>query len=240
MTQSPEISVILPGYNEADNIDAMLAQVDAALNGVGRPFEILYVDDGSTDDSMDKLERAKARYHNLRVLRHHANFGQSAGIFSGIEAARGELVVTMDADLQNDPADLPAMLELLNHQQVDAVCGVRQKRQDKGMKIFVGLVANRVRRRALNDAITDAGCSMRVMRRGALGQLPAFRALHRFLPTIMMIHGFKVIEMPVSHRAREAGLSKYGVGNRVWVGIYDIWGLWWYRRRFLPTGRLRD
>lgn len=240
MTQSPEISVILPGFNEAQNIDAMLSQVYSAISGVGRSFEILYVDDGSTDESRQILERAKADYENLRVYYHSTNYGQSAALFSGIEAARGELVITMDADLQNDPADLPAMIKLLEREQADAVCGVRQDRQDTRMKIFAGRVANRARRWALNDGITDAGCSLRLLRRSALVQLPAFKGLHRFLPTIMMIHGFKVIEMSVRHRARGGGESKYGVRNRLWVGVNDILGLHWYRRRFLPLGRLRD
>ncbi len=240
MIQSPEISVIMPGYNEAGNIGLMLAQVYAALSSLDRKFEIFYVDDGSTDESSHALELAKSEFAELTVLFHRSNFGQSAAVFSGIKASRGELVITMDADLQNDPADIPAMIELLERENADAVCGVRQNRRDSRMKIFAGRTANRVRQWALNDGITDAGCSLRVMKRGALVQLPAIRALHRFLPTILMIHGFRVIELPVSHRARQAGRSSYGVGNRLWVGIYDIFGMLWYRRRFFPAERLRD
>ncbi len=240
MINSPEISVILPGYNEADNIDTLLAQLDAAMSDVSSQFEILYVDDGSTDESLLKLKQAQSLYPNLRVLKHQSNFGQSAAVLSGITAARGNLLITMDSDLQNDPADLPAMLDFMNREQADAVCGVRQNRQDRNGKVFFGRFANRVRRWALNDNITDAGCSLRIIKRTALVQLPAFLALHRFLPTLIMIHGFKVIEMPVSHRARIGGFSKYGVNDRIWVGIYDIIGLCWYRCRFIPTGRLRD
>lgn len=239
MIQSPEISVIMPGYNEAGNIGLMLAQVHAAISSLDRQFEIFYVDDGSTDESRQALELAISEFAELTVLFHRSNLGQSAAVFSGIKASRGELVITMDADLQNDPADIPAMIELLERENADAVCGIRQNRRDSRMKIFVGRTANWVRQWALNDGITDAGCSLRVMKRGALVQLPAIRALHRFLPTILMIHGFRVIEMPVSHRARQAGRSKYGVGNRLWVGVYDIFGLLWYRRRFFPVERLR-
>ncbi len=240
MTQEPEISIVLPGYNEADNIDAMLAQVQTVLDKLGRRGEIIYVDDGSTDNSRQKLEAARERFPNLRPYYHRTNFGQSAAILSGVRQARGELVITMDSDLQNDPDDIPAMIELLEREKADAVCGVRQKRQDSRMKLFSSRVANRVRHWALKDNITDAGCALRVMRRAALEQLPAFRALHRFLPTILGIHGYKVIEMPIHHRARQAGVSKYGVGNRIWVGILDIYGLRWYRRRFLPPNRLNE
>jgi dolichol-phosphate mannosyltransferase len=240
MSDSPDISVVLPGYNEAENIDAMLAQVSAAVAATGQSFEILYVDDGSRDNSRAVLEEARHVYPHLRVLYHHSNFGQSAAVLTGIENARGGLVITMDSDLQNDPADIPAMIDLLKRENADAVCGVRQKRQDSRVKLMSSRVANRVRGWALNDGITDAGCAMRVMRRSALSQLPAFRALHRFLPTIMQIHGYRVIEMPIRHRAREAGVSKYGVGNRLWVGISDIFGLRWYRKRFLPPGRVGE
>src|SRR5690606_14491551 len=123
----------------------------------------------------------------------------------------------------------PAMFELLERENADAVCGVRQRRQDSKLKLISSRVANRVRGWALKDGITDAGCAMRVMKRSALEQLPAFKALHRFLPTILGIHGYKIIEMPINHRARAAGVSKYGVGNRLWVGILDIIGLRWYR-----------
>lgn len=240
MIDKPEISVILPGYNEADNIVAMLEQVNKAVGGLGKPYEIIYVDDGSTDNSREVLTRAAETSANLRPFYHHTNFGQSAAILSGIEASTGSLVITMDSDLQNDPADIPAMIDLLEKEKADAVCGVRQKRQDSKIKLYSSRIANSVRGLALKDGITDAGCSMRVMRRSALKQLPAFRALHRFLPTILMIHGYKVIEMPIRHHARSAGVSKYGVGNRLWVGIMDISGLRWYRRRFLPTDRTRD
>lgn len=238
--QQPEISVVLPGFNEADNIEAMLAEVDSVLQSLNVPGEIVYVDDGSTDASRAMLEKAAAIYPHLRALYHRTNFGQSAAIHTGIQAARGRLVVTLDSDLQNDPADIPAMIDRMEKEGADAVCGVRQKRQDSAMKRFSSRVANAVRGAILSDGITDAGCALRVMKREALHQLPAFRALHRFLPTLMGIHGYKVIEMPINHRPREAGVSKYGVGNRLWVGLFDIIGLCWYRRRFLPPSRLSD
>lgn len=238
MSPSPQISLILPGYNEAGNVVPMVKQVRETLMGLGRPFEILYVDDGSTDDSRAQLELVGAEVPELRTFFHRTNFGQSAAILTGIQNSRGDLVITMDSDLQNDPADLPAMISRLESGGFDAVCGIRQKRQDSRMKLLSSRVGNRVRAFLLKDNITDAGCAMRVMRRSALVQLPSFRALHRFLPTILKIHGFEVEEMPICHRARSAGVSKYGVGNRLWVGIGDIIGLRWYRRRFLPPDRV--
>lgn len=238
MDETPQISVVLPGYNEGGNIDAMLQQVIEVLAPLARPFELIYVDDGSSDDSRQKLEAAKAHIPNLQVFYHRANHGQSAAVLTGYQAARGELVVTMDSDLQNDPADLPQMIELLEREHADAVCGIRQKRQDSWVKRVSSRVANRVRDWALHDGIHDAGCSMRVVRRRALRQLPAFRALHRFLPTILKIHGYKVVEMPVRHHPRNAGVSKYGVGNRLWVGISDLMGIRWYRKRYFPPDRV--
>jgi dolichol-phosphate mannosyltransferase len=240
MTMNPYISVVLPGYNEADNIDAMVRQVVEAIRPLQKPFEIVYVDDGSTDDSATRLAAAREIHPELRALFHKSNFGQSAAILTGLQAATGELIVTLDSDLQNDPADIPEMIQVLEREHADAVCGVRQKRQDSRLKLVSSRVANRVRGWALSDGITDAGCAMRVMRRSALNQLPGFRALHRFLPTIMKIHGFTVVEMPIHHRAREAGVSKYGVGNRLWVGIQDIIGIRWYRKRHFSPNRLKD
>lgn len=238
MTQRTEITVILPGYNEADNIEEMLHQVHLAIKPLSRPFEIIYVNDGSTDNSAEKLADAARRMPFLKTLHHRRNFGQSAAILTGYEASEGDIVITMDSDLQNDPADLPRMISCLEKSPADAVCGVRQGRQDNSLKRFSSRVANLVRGWALNDGIQDAGCAMRVVRREALRQLPAFRALHRFLPTILKIHGYTVIEMPVRHRPREAGTSKYGIRNRLFVGISDIMGIRWYRKRHLPPHRL--
>lgn len=240
MIPSPDISIVMPGYNEVENISAMLSQVSSVFDAYGKSYEIIYVDDGSQDGSQELLISLVDKFPMLHPFFHESNFGQSAAIHTGIVAARGRLIVTMDSDLQNDPNDFPAMIELLEKEQADAVCGIRQKRQDSKLKLLSSRIANKVRGWALADGITDAGCAMRVMRKSALEQLPAFKALHRFLPTILGIHGYKVIEMTIRHRARSAGVSKYGVGNRLWVGLFDIIGLRWYRKRFLPPKRLRD
>lgn len=234
----PRISAVIPCYNELENIEPLVAELQAALDPTGHPYEIIYVDDFSADGSSEKLVELATRMPFLRVFRHKQNLGESAAILSGYEQARGDIVITMDADLQNDPADIPEMLKLLEN--VDAVCGVRARRQDSTIKKMSSRVANKVRHWLLNDGIHDAGCTLRVVRRHSLNQLPGFRGLHRFLPTILKIHGFHVLEMPVNHRPRTRGVSKYGIGNRLWVGIADIMGMRWYRKRHFPPNRLDD
>lgn len=236
MHQDPSISVVLPCFNEAGSIGPLLEEFRAVLSPMAMPFEIIVVDDGSTDDSVARLDALARTMPQLLVLRHSRNLGQSAALLSGYARARGEVVVTMDADGQNDPADMPAMFALL--EDADAVCGIRKGRRDSGLKRFSSRVANAVRARVLGDGIHDAGCTFRAIRRNCLVQLPAFRGLHRFLPTILRIHGFRVVEMPVNHRARTSGESKYGVGNRLWVGIADMMAMRWFRGRHIPTDRL--
>ena len=236
MPQDPSISVVLPCFNEAGSIGPLLDEFRAVLDPMAMPYEIIVVDDGSTDDSVARLEALTRTTPHLVVLRHTRNLGQSAAILSGYARARGEVVVTMDADGQNDPADLPAMFGLL--EDSDAVCGVRKGRRDPGMKRFSSRVANAVRGWVLGDGIHDAGCTFRAIRRHCLVQLPPFRGLHRFIPTVLRIHGHRIVEMPVNHRPRTSGQSKYGVGNRLWVGIADMLAMRWYRGRHIPPDRL--
>ena len=234
---APEISVVVPCYNEVGNVEPLIAEIRAALGSTGRTFEIIYVDDRGTDGTYELLCRLKPTIPELRVFRHKTNLGESAAILTGMENARGELVASMDADLQNDPADLPAMLALLEREGADMVAGVRGKRADTGIKRFTSKVANGVRGALLADGVSDAGCTMRLMRRRALTQLIAFRALHRFTTTLIKWHGFKVIEMKINHRARNSGSSKYGTLDRLFVGIVDMMGMAWYRARRLPPER---
>lgn len=237
---TPEISVVIPCFNEVGNLEPLIGELEAALGIVGKPFEIIYVDDCSTDGSTEKLaELVKTKPH-LRRLRHLRNLGQSAAIFNGYSRARGSYVITMDADLQNPPSDIPMMFKKLQDEKADAVCGVRTGRKDTLGKKISSKLANGIRGAFLNDGIHDAGCTFRIVRREAVRNLIAFRALHRFLPTILRIHGYKVVEVPISHRARVSGVSKYGFGNRFWVGIIDMLAMRWYRMRHLPTVMLDD
>ena len=236
MSEQPAISIVLPCFNEAESLQPLLEEFIAVLGALGKPYEILVVDDGSTDGSAQQIAKLATNMHGLRLIAHRSNFGQSAALLTGYNHALGDVVVTMDADGQNDPADLPAMLHLL--EEHDAVCGVRAKRRDSAIKKLSSRIANGVRAAVLGDGIHDAGCTFRAIRRTCLKQLPAFRGLHRFIPTILRFHGFRVVEMPVNHRPRTRGVSKYGVGNRLWVGIGDMLAMRWYRKRHFSPERL--
>lgn len=235
--EPPRFSVVLPCYNEIDNIDPLVAEIKAALDPLGGRYEIIYVDDCSTDGTTEKLRALCQTDPTIRHILHARNFGESGGTLTGFRAARGEIVITMDADLQNDPADIPAMLKLLEN--ADCVCGIRRTREDSVSKRLSSRLANGIRGKLLGDGIHDAGCTYRLIRRKATRQLIGFRALHRFLPTILKLHGYRVVEMHINHRPRTAGVSKYGFGNRFWVGILDILGMMWYRKRFLSPRRVR-
>lgn len=239
MTDTPEISAVLPCYNEAENIEPLIQQLRSAIEPLGRSYELIFVDDASSDETAETLRRLAATTPSLRVLRHRRNFGQSAAIMTGYEAARGHYVFTMDSDLQNDPADIPRLLARLEA-GADCVCGVRKRRHDSRIKKISSRIANSVRQWALKDGIHDAGCTMRGIRREALRQLIGFRALHRFLPTILKLHGYRVEEIEVNHRPRLHGVSKYGTLDRLFVGIADIRGMRWYSRRFFPPDRLEN
>ncbi|MDH3253607.1 MAG: glycosyltransferase, partial [Acidobacteriota bacterium] len=171
-------------------------------------------------------------------VRHRRNLGQSAALVSGFERARGKTVVTLDADLQNDPADIPRLLAELD--EADVICGVRVNRQDDFMRLLSSRIANSVRNRLTRDSITDVGCSLRVCRAEFLEHVPAFNGMHRFLPTLLKLNGARVKELDVSHRPRHLGTSKYGVGNRLWRGISDLFGVRWLQRRWLDRREVED
>ncbi len=230
-----QLSVIIPCYNEQENLVPLIQRLHQSLETCTKSYELIFIDDASTDATAEILRNLAKDDTRLRGIFHTSNFGQSAALLTGIQHSQGDIVISMDADLQNDPADIPAMLELLRH--ADAVCGVRQNRQDSTAKRLSSKIANKVRQWILQDDILDAGCCFRAIRSDALQQLPAFRALHRFLPTILKIHGCRVIQMPVAHHPRIHGYSKYGVGNRLFVGLYDLIGIRWYRSRHISPTR---
>lgn len=228
----PEISVVVPVRDEAENIDALLQEIEAALSG--HAFEIIYVDDGSTDATPAKLRAARARYPNLRVLRHRRSAGQSAGLVTGIRAARGIWIATLDGDGQNDPADIPKLLARAGAPDSPAlVAGLRAKRKDTALKRFSSRVANTVRRGLLGDSTPDTGCGLKLFRPEIFLRLPPFDHMHRFLPALVQRDGGVVVNVAVNHRPRAAGVSKYGVMNRLWVGIVDLAGVMWLQRRAL-------
>ena len=228
-----DFSVVIPCYNEADNILVLVEEVAAACRDLA--FEILVVDDASTDESASRIRRAMPSFGGrLRLIQHRRNAGQSAGVCSGVDAARGRIVVTLDGDGQNDPADIPALVAALGEhagQYPVIICGHRQRRQDTWVRRLSSRIANGVRARALGDATPDTGCGLKAFERSLFMQLPRFNHMHRFLPALVRRSGGEAVSVPVNHRPRLHGQSKYGIGNRLWVGIVDIFGVMWLQRR---------
>jgi dolichol-phosphate mannosyltransferase len=226
-----EIAVIVPVYNEEDNVLPMAREVSDAMKNAGRSYELVFVDDASTDGTWKKVEEARRQFPNVRGLRHAVNSGQSAALWTGIQASHSDIIATLDGDLQNDPADIPQMLPSLL--KADFVCGVRAKRRDTFVRRSSSKIARWARRSALNVDFCDTGCAMRVFKRSALAGVFPFNGFHRFLPVLVHGNGVSTLEVPVNHRPRVAGVSKYGVWNRVWRGIYDLIALSWFQKRRL-------
>ncbi len=225
------ISLVIPVYNEEANLDELYAQCRAALESLPWKWEILLVDDGSTDGSLaciKALAAADARVHYLAFDRNH---GQSAAFAAGFAHARGDAIVTLDADLQNDPADIPRLLARYAEGDVDMVIGWRQKRQDTWGRRVASRIANAIRNALTGETVRDTGCSLKVMRADLARRLPVFSGMHRFLPTLMKMHGARVAELPVHHRPRTRGVSKYGLWDRAWTAWWDLLAVRWMQRR---------
>lgn len=229
---TPEYAIVIPARNEADNLGTLLGEIREAM--AGKDFEIICVDDGSTDATLAELKRLAADIPDLRVLRHPQACGQSAAVLSGIRAARAPLIITLDGDGQNDPADIPALLAAwITHreQQPLLVIGQRSKRHDNWLRKLSSRIANNVRSKLLGDGTPDSGCGLKLFRREDYLRLPCFDHMHRFLPALFIRATGKVVSVPVSHRPRLKGESKYGVHNRLWAGIVDLFGVRWLQRR---------
>jgi glycosyltransferase involved in cell wall biosynthesis len=228
------LTVIVPVKNEADNILPLIGEIRTALKD-GPAYEILYVDDGSTDATHDRLDEAARIAPELRVLYHAASCGQSAALRTGVVGARGWLIATLDGDGQNDPADVPRLvasfLNPASTAMLGMIAGQRVKRRDSAVKRWSSRIANKVRSGMLGDDTPDTGCGLKVFSREAFLRLPYFDHIHRFLPALMRREGFVVGLEPVNHRPRTQGVSKYGINNRLWVGIVDLFGVFWLQRR---------
>jgi len=227
----PEVSVVIPAYNEEKCIGACVREVQDVMDRLRRSYEIVVVDDGSTDNTLNVLRECKSGMPQLVILSLDGNCGQSAAFDAGLKGARGAVIVTMDADLQNDPADIPRLLDLIG--EWDLVCGYRRERQDSTVRRISSRIANSVRNRLTHETIRDVGCSLRAFRSECVNGLKLYRGMHRFLPTLLRLDGWTVTEIPVHHRARMWGESKYGIRNRLFCGLRDLFAVRWMMRRWL-------
>jgi glycosyltransferase involved in cell wall biosynthesis len=237
-----DVSIVVPVYNEAENVGALVEEIDAALKG--RAYEMIVVDDCSRDDTSEALRGLKARYPMLRVLRHAQNAGQSRAIRSGVLAARAPVAATLDGDGQNDPADLPLLIDALTRPDAPArlamVSGRRARRQDSAWKRFGSCVGNGVRRWLLKDRADDTGCGIKAFRRDAFLRLPYFDHFHRFLPALMLREGFEIAFENVNHRPRRHGASKYSNLGRLAASLSDLLGVLWLMGRARPPGDVEE
>jgi glycosyltransferase involved in cell wall biosynthesis len=231
VTEPVYLSLVIPAYNEQESVPALLERVGAALSRIGRPFEVIVVDDGSTDGTATLLEDALARLAWLRVLRMGKNSGQSAAFDAGFKAARGEIVATIDADLQNDPEEIPRLLAML--EGYDMITGWRKDRHDTRFRRFQTRVANRIRNWLSDETIEDSASSLKIYRRHCLQGLQLYSGMHRFMPTLVKMRGYKVLETPVKHSPRFAGTAKYGMRNRAFRAFVDLLAVRWMKKRFI-------
>ncbi len=227
----PRLSVVAPSYKEEPNIGRLLGELQAALDGTGESYEVVAVDDGSKDGSRRLLAEAQAGRPWLRALAFASNRGQTAAFLAGFQAARGDILVTIDADLQNDPKDIPKLLALMADH--DVVCGVRAKRDDPVQKRWGSKLANAFRRWVLKDDIKDTGCSLKAFRRECAACVPPYNGMHRFFPILMGAQGYRIAQVDVNHRPREAGVSKYGTFDRLVRSLPDLFAVRWMNKRRL-------
>src|SRR5258708_1746207 len=225
-TKSSAVSVIVPAFNEEENMSILQSELKLALDAIDH--EIIFVDDGSIDRTVERIVAAP----NIRVIRFEKNTGQSAAIYAGLKAARGATAVLIDGDLQNDPADIPKLLaEIMRG--ADLVCGYRAQRRDTRVKRLTSRIANAVRSRFTKDRVRDTGCTLKAMRRECVSALVPFKGMHRFIPALVKGAGYRLVEIPVNHRPRRFGQSKYGLGNRALRATVDMFGVRWLLSRRL-------
>ena len=230
------VSIVVPVRNEAENIAPVIAEIAAALDGRWN-YEIIYVNDGSTDATAERLVAAMKSRPNLRQIRHAASSGQSAAVRSGVRVARGAIVATLDGDGQNNPAFLPALISAIEQggERTGLAAGQRVGRKDTGFKKIQSRIANSVRNAILHDGTRDTGCGLKAFRREVFLALPYFDGLHRFLPALVRREGYDIVYVDVIDRPRHSGVSNYGFFDRLWIGIMDLAGVWWLIRRKKPT-----
>lgn len=230
-TQLLEISIIIPVKDEADNIKELAMEINTAMADHPWHWECLWIDDCSTDESLAKIKELAAADPRHRYLAFAKNAGQSAALWAGFRESRGAIIATLDGDGQNDPADLPALIHHLIAHKVDMVNGYRRVRQDSPGRKIASRIANAFRSWLTGKTVRDVGCSTRAFRRECAERLPLFAGMHRFLPTLIATQNYRLMEVPVNHRPRLRGLTKYSIHNRLWVGITDLFGVMWLKKR---------
>ena len=229
-----EISVIVPVKDEVENILILAGEIESAMEKTSFLWECVWVDDGSTDDTLDEIKRLHNRNPRHQFVSLTQNFGQSAAMAVGFKHAAGDILVTLDGDGQNDPADIPLLVNRLISDKADMVNGRRRKREDSMVRKISSRVANGFRNRMTKENVSDVGCSLRAMRKECIEQVPVFKGMHRFLPTLIRMAGYgKIVEVPVNHRPRERGKTKYGIQNRLWVGLGDTFAVRWMQNRMV-------
>lgn len=230
------VSIVVPVRNEAENVAPVIAEITAALDGRWN-YEIIYVNDGSTDATGERLASIMKSRSNLRQIRHAASGGQSAAVRSGVRAARGAIVATLDGDGQNNPAFLPALISAIEEggERTGLAAGQRVGRKDTGFKKIQSRIANKVRNAILHDGTRDTGCGLKAFRREVFLAMPYFDGLHRFLPALVRREGYGIVYVDVIDRPRHSGVSNYGFFDRLWIGIMDLAGVWWLIRRKKPA-----
>ena len=228
------LSVVIPVYNEAENIGPLVERLQSALGAASGQSEMLFVDDGSTDGTLELLKAAQAQEARIRIAHFRRNLGQTAAMAAGFRLARGEAVVTIDGDLQNDPADMLRLAAMLG--EWDAVCGVRVHRRDTLWKRLSSRLANAFRNWMTGDDISDTGCTLKAYRRECLERLELYQGMHRFLPTLLKMRGYRVTQVPVSHYPRRRGKTKYGTWGRLKKGLADVWAVRWMKKNWIDYG----
>jgi glycosyltransferase involved in cell wall biosynthesis len=226
-----DISVVVPVYNEEENLPVLIPQIAEVLKPLGKTYEMIFVDDGSKDQSRHLLKKMALEYPQIRILGFKKNCGETAAGAAGIKEARGGIVITIDADLQNDPKDIPRMLDYLK--EYDVVTGWRQKREDSWVKRITSRIANRIRNSLSGEEIQDSGCTFRAYKRECLQEIKLYKGMHRFIPALVKMEGYRVIEIPIAHHPRQFGVSKYTTWNRMWRAFIDLLAVKWMKSRHI-------
>jgi len=233
MAGSIDVSIVIPVRNEEDSIPVLFEEIYETMMKTDFTWECIWIDDGSTDDSFSRLKDLNGKNPGQHCIRFKKNYGQSAALSAGFRFAKGRVIATLDGDLQNDPKDIPRLIETLYDSEVQMVNGYRRSRNDSLIRRISSRIANGFRNRVTRSDIKDVGCSMRVFYREVVDGIPVFKGMHRFLPTLASINGYRSIEVPVVHRKRKYGKTKYGIHDRLWVGIADTLAVRWMQNRFI-------